>query len=170
MNECDTLMTIPALFNTNSALKQLRLEFMQSLTNMDGVAGLPNLDFFFIRALPNCTTLPKDLSLCSSLSVICIETPVKDISPIHDLVQLKHLRIMYSLDSLPESLFTNPNLEKLEIAQSRIVDASALERFTELKELRLSHNPEMNVYPDLTKFPKLELSFIDGKISTHHSK
>jgi Leucine-rich repeat (LRR) protein len=158
--ECNALTAIPPLFNTNMEMKDVRLEFMRSLTRLDGLAGLPKLNSIFIRALHEDVSFPTDLSRSTSITWICIETPIKDLSPIHDLSELKHLRIMYSMDTLPESLFTNKNLEKLEIYQSRITDASPLERLEFLKDLRLKHNKQLEVLPDLKKFKHLETSDI----------
>ena len=158
--ECNNLTEIPKTFSSNSSLTSVHLQFMKKLVSLNGIGGLEKLRTLYIRSINLDFSLPNNLQVSKNIEEIIIESVVKDISMIENLNNLKHLSIMYSLSELPESIFSNSNIEIFELYQSSITDLTSLAQFKKLKGLHLAHNLNLQKIPDLTNFKYLNVVVI----------
>ncbi len=149
---CD-LNEIPGEFKTNKKIDTIDIQYCRSLKSASGIAGLKNLRLLRIDDVDKNFVPPPLLFTCKNLEDLQIASWNSDISMIRDLPELKKLSLeFFQFEKLPESLFTNQNIEDLDIVgNKKVTDLRGITRFKNLKKLRLFLNTELVAIPDLPK-------------------
>jgi len=162
--ECDNLSSIPSTFATNTELEKIRLEFLDGLLEAPGLAGLESVNSIVVRAVGDEFQLPENLSQSQSLRTIVIGGERLSVDMIKDLPNLKKLAITHGLSNLPETIYSNQNLEWLEVYLSDLEDLSMLTNFKHLNVLKLKHNEHLITIPS-----EEELDYI-GQLDIQYNK
>lgn len=117
------------------------------ITNIDTLSQLTNLTALYIMG-PNANNIGGSEAIGNSIS---------DLSPLANLTNLKVLYAGGYYDVLSDisPLAGLVHLESLVLFDNSIVDASAIENMSELRNLTLEHN-DIQILPDMSKLVSLE--------------